>query len=334
MVGITLKNSNQNRLKNVCSALAETKIVDSVPSSQQRSPDSSCSSSSVTEWDSTGGHSLTIRRLPPLPPLASRKPPPPPFYNQLIEELNKLPQRPVTTQHSSNAGMKGTKHYGGVSSTPNDKLPVLMESSIVTSPRLLYFSPEHEICNTVGDGSTSRVPSGIQDQLRTSQLSRLNRDLTPTISEVYHERSIGLGLAPSLTKLLLPQAEEPDSVAFNGDSNENSSSWLSSTELQRFYSNNLMGEADMKTRSVSPCRELSPRDEGDGRSIADSQCSAGSFKRTAKPHPPAGFDETSSFQKGQGESPIEPEFVPTENVSHKLMPQEARISKNNSSSVC
>lgn len=40
-----------------------------------------------------------------------------------------------------------------------------------------------------------------------------------------------------------------------------------------------MGDSDTKPRGCSPCSELSRRDEGDGRSIADSQCSAGSYKR-------------------------------------------------------
>nr|CAD7602539.1 unnamed protein product [Timema genevievae] len=68
--------------------------------------------------------------------------------------------------------------------------------------------------------------NSIQDQIIATQLRRLNQELTPTISDVYHERNIGLGLAPPLSKF-----------------------------------------------------ELSRRDEGDGRSIADSQCSAGSYKK-------------------------------------------------------
>lgn len=38
-------------------------------------------------------------------------------------------------------------------------------------------------------------------------MRHINRELTPTISDVYHERSLGLGLAPPLAKLLLNQGQ-------------------------------------------------------------------------------------------------------------------------------
>lgn len=46
----------------------------------------------------------------------------------------------------------------------------------------------------------------LHDTILATQLRHINRELTPTISEVYHERSIGLGLAPPLSKLLLNQS--------------------------------------------------------------------------------------------------------------------------------
>lgn len=46
-------------------------------------------------------------------------------------------------------------------------------------------------------GSTKKT---IQDSIL---LHQMNREMTPTISDVYHERNIGLGLAPPLSKLLL-----------------------------------------------------------------------------------------------------------------------------------
>lgn len=45
--------------------------------------------------------------------------------------------------------------------------------------------------------------TSIHDTILATQLRHINRELTPTISEVYHERNIGLGLAPPLAKLLL-----------------------------------------------------------------------------------------------------------------------------------
>uniref|UniRef100_A0A182NRB1 TPR_REGION domain-containing protein n=1 Tax=Anopheles dirus TaxID=7168 RepID=A0A182NRB1_9DIPT len=49
------------------------------------------------------------------------------------------------------------------------------------------------------DGSSKSNQKTIQDSI----LRHMSREMTPTISEVYHERNIGLGLAPSLSKLLL-----------------------------------------------------------------------------------------------------------------------------------
>lgn len=58
--------------------------------------------------------------------------------------------------------------------------------------------------------------SALHDTILATQLRHINRELTPTISEVYHERNIGLGLAPPLAKLLLNQsnqtAPKPDST--------------------------------------------------------------------------------------------------------------------------
>lgn len=163
--------------------------------------------------------------------------------------------------------------------------------------------------NQETDGQTStcvastdptRTGPGIQDQIMASQLRHLSRELTPTISDVYHERNLGLGLAPPLSQLLTARnlqeslREAEDGLLATTISEENSSCsskttegstktkpWLSSAALQRFYHTDggdvLNMDRDSKARSSgSPCSELSRRDEGDGRSIADSQCSAGS----------------------------------------------------------
>ncbi|XP_068086833.1 tetratricopeptide repeat protein 28 [Anabrus simplex] len=172
------------------------------------------------------------------------------------------------------------------------------------------------------NGGQASATNSIQDQIIATQLRRLNRELTPTISDVYHERNIGLGLAPPLSKLLLPSGREHDSEGgcnetsldklglLSSSSDESSPGtkhndgslnvaskslptnilnkpWLSSTALQQFQQSGsdmstadlLAAEREGKQRGGSPCSELSRRDEGDGRSIADSQCSAGSYKK-------------------------------------------------------
>lgn len=140
--------------------------------------------------------------------------------------------------------------------------------------RLLYFSPEVPEPNSLVDKdsleptsiTTDTSGSEIQDQIRATHLRRLNREMTPTISEVYHERNIGLGLAPSLSKLLLPVSEEKDP---NKVAETLSKDWLSPAILQQFGNEN----------ASSSYTDLSRRDEGDGRSIADSQCSTGSYTK-------------------------------------------------------
>ena len=153
--------------------------------------------------------------------------------------------------------------------------------------------------NPSGGGlASSSGPSSIQDQIIATQLRRLNRELTPTISDVYHERSIGLGLAPPLSKLLIPsRGSQGNSKDMDNSGSEalldklgllpeetnkaiESKSWLSSTALQQFGADLSAAELEGKQRGGgSPCSELSRRDEGDGRSIADSQCSAGSYNK-------------------------------------------------------
>lgn len=149
-----------------------------------------------------------------------------------------------------------------------------------------------------GSLASSSGPSSIQDQIIATQLRRLNRELTPTISDVYHERSIGLGLAPPLSKLLIPsRGSQGNSKDMDSSGSEalldklgllpeetnkaiESKSWLSSTALQQFGADMSAAELEGKQRGGgSPCSELSRRDEGDGRSIADSQCSAGSYNK-------------------------------------------------------
>lgn len=103
---------------------------------------------------------------------------------------------------------------------------------------------QHRNLQCIVNGCVGWLCDCPQDQIRATQLRRLNREATPTISEVYHERNIGLGLAPPLSKLLLPTPDNEDSLLnevtdakdTNCDKSKPSSSWLSTAALQRFYS--------------------------------------------------------------------------------------------------
>ncbi|KAF7283492.1 hypothetical protein GWI33_000389 [Rhynchophorus ferrugineus] len=185
---------------------------------------------------------------------------------------------------------------------------------------------------TVGIKSTSAA--ALHDTILATQLRHINREMTPTISEVYHERNIGLGLAPPLSKLLLNQSSssapktdntvlEKITLGILDDediSNEVNSSqcqrcksdgctcqksktskpWLTenASALQQIQSSDLTTadilerevknkkglkseqrqKEELEPKRLSPFSEMSRRDEGDGRSIADSTSS--SYKNT------------------------------------------------------
>ena len=93
------------------------------------------------------------------------------------------------------------------------------EETLPANERLLYFSP-NDIDNTsqkikandtdepapeLNKTESKNQSTSLHDTILATQLRHINRELTPTISEVYHERNIGLGLAPPLSKLLLNQ---------------------------------------------------------------------------------------------------------------------------------
>lgn len=80
--------------------------------------------------------------------------------------------------------------------------------------RLLYFRPNgdddgtHDDVNERGgEVKKAEESKNLHDAILATQLRHINREMTPSISEVYHERNIGLGLAPPLSKLLLNQGQ-------------------------------------------------------------------------------------------------------------------------------
>lgn len=180
---------------------------------------------------------------------------------------------------------------------------------------------------------TPRPKMGTSARDPMSQVRHMSGELTPTISEVYHERNIGLGLAPPLAELLLAEESKTEMRAASssenlllqnleklgllGDASESedrwcsantSRPWLSAPPLETDIQGSDLttaeiierktkfkrdvepkrkeenayelkpkeenpGPSGIEKRSVSPFSELSRRDEGDGRSIADSHSS-------------------------------------------------------------
>lgn len=136
-------------------------------------------------------------------------------------------------------------HHQNPSAVPRKPVTLPSEETLPSNERLLYFSPnDSDASATLSSlvsmtatnpdpeetelGATKEAKAGsaaaLHDTILATQLRHINRELTPTISEVgqcqsestnpndpialqvYHERNIGLGLAPPLSKLLLNQS--------------------------------------------------------------------------------------------------------------------------------
>ena len=214
---------------------------------------------------------------------------------------------------------------------PVRKVPELhLDSSIgkLLRPRTNHAATIHENDSVYnyrsGDDMSMAIKIGhmghksIQDHIIATQMSRLNREMP--ISDVYHERNLGLGLAPPLSKLLMsatqpivaPDHADNESKSASEDSfgNFDKLSIADDNQLalppkpdfkpkpppippKRFgpkpwvsahpHVTNMGVSLDSSTGGLSQpvsVGELSRRDEGDGRSMTDSHYSGYSPSRT------------------------------------------------------
>lgn len=231
--------------------------------------------------------------------------------------------------------------------------PIETEDDVESKlPFKMNANNSHFPPNEIENSPTAEHPPSEKLTKQSTKTARMNgknipesilrhREMTPTISEVYHERNLGLGLAPSLSKLLLSKNyEEPEPKAAVGNvtetiaeinsptpfseatnetrcsscniaydctckmsakksmssSSSSTKSWLSMKltnkanakndadpneiiEMQPKSStaNGKEAKADNSIEPANSYSDLSKRDEGDGRSVADSQCS-GNYK--------------------------------------------------------
>lgn len=265
---IALSLAHQTRIKNLYSQ--------NDPKSDLR-PDSSSSASSVTDWDN--GHATVLRRqtqIPPLPP-SRTKPlvdlslynnlPSRVFENSSDSELEKMEAKLFNTRHKmayrkSRTTMSTLDRLSvRTELTPNllpSRKPITLpsEETLPTNERLLYFSPSDVDTSPQKLKPSDSDESKDKPDLHDTILRHINRELTPTISEVYHERSIGLGLAPPLAKLLLNQptnsAPQTDTNALDkitlGILEEGAEPWMAEG-LQPIQSSDLT-TADILEREV------------------------------------------------------------------------------------
>jgi hypothetical protein len=291
---------------------------------------------------------------------------------KMIEQFGFMDRLSVRTEISASAQNTQTAISGAkvkaITITDN-------ETDISLAPNNLYFAHTdadvliNETSHSADKKELKKPNSGGNNKnIQDSILRHMHREMTPTISEVYHERNIGLGLAPPLSKLLLSKNyDEPEAKMSSSHSGGGSTSgvgtsllkvksladaindidlnaataagdgefcsncnslpcacnptnpatasassnsttmkklsikpWLSNIttsivkgsdlttadilEHQTKFKSSLASNSSSTENSLStvkrvgsPYSELSRRDEGDGRSVADSQCS-GSFR--------------------------------------------------------
>ena len=205
---------------------------------------------------------------------------------------DKLSIRAELTKSGSTSGRRSRESLGRSEGSSSARLPPTGGSS---SPRR-GTTPSQSLSPSRAEGvmvRDSATPS-IQETIISSQMRRINRELP--ISEVYHERSLGLGLAPPLSKLIMSNNIAVAQVDHHQDSVSNQAT----DSMSNFDNLSVIEEAHPSSSKRGPRPPVPPkpepwvsagliqadlrsppnsnssslaRDEGDGRSMTDSQYS-------------------------------------------------------------
>ena len=205
---------------------------------------------------------------------------------------DKLSIRAEVTKTGGSSGRRSRESLSRSEGSASARLPPTGGSG---SPRR-GTTPSQSLSPSRAEGvmvRDSATPS-IQETIISSQMRRINRELP--ISEVYHERSLGLGLAPPLSKLIMSNniavaqvdhhQEAASSQATDSMSNFDNLSVIEEAhpssskrgprppvppKPEPWVSAGLI-QADLRSPPTSNSSSLA-RDEGDGRSMTDSQYS-------------------------------------------------------------
>ncbi|KAM8721437.1 hypothetical protein ACLKA7_007329 [Drosophila subpalustris] len=223
------------------------------PTNNNRRPDSSSSASSTTtDWEGSG-HATVLRRgaaagaqhqlLQQQPPQQPPLPPPrPPVYHNLGAGGRSKPKIKLGSAQSSLAARVNKEHAlfmdrlsvrtelsaptvlsnpapgSGVAASGGQRKALSLTeeevANVAFNPASLYFSPADS--ELLGEPKQPLEETPVKPSVKCIQdsiMRHMNRELTPSISELYHERSLGLGLAPPLSKLLLNPNYEEQEVA-------------------------------------------------------------------------------------------------------------------------
>ncbi|XP_023318529.1 tetratricopeptide repeat protein 28 [Trichogramma pretiosum] len=218
----------------------------------------SSSSGSVTDWDSNLGHNTVLRR------------------HHHHYQLPILPSRLSIRSELSSCSSGSSKKTGATSGSNSTQGSGSVAASTAPKRKALHHVPPSQ--QAINNGSNNAAATGQQTQTQSHRsLTNRTRDLTPSISDVYHERNLGLGLAPSLSKLL---GEDGLGAAACGEEEAATAAIM--------VRNNIVVGHSQTTNWLQTEQEFHKRDEGDGRSITGSQCSqtSGSNKIRRKAPPP------------------------------------------------
>lgn len=138
-------------------------------------------------------------------------------------------------------------------------LPDDDESTLSVNANKLYFSPSESVPSSLpkkesSSSSKEHKNNGIHTiNIQDSILRHMNREMTPTISEVYHERNLGLGLAPPLSKLLLSKNYEDADVKLLSHSSSSSNVNLKDNVTDLIDVTNAMSESSITTVIDTKC---------------------------------------------------------------------------------
>ncbi|TRY69941.1 hypothetical protein TCAL_01247 [Tigriopus californicus] len=219
---------------------------------------------------------------------------------ETTKTISRKVERPVPADSRLNPGVTRRMPPTGESGSPESTLNQKRSSIAADTVSLTSSTNTFIVKSDDGNSSDARIDLSeinIHDSLRRSQFRDLRRD--NPISEVYHERNIGLDLAPPLASIIMSNNLQVVQVDHHSDSEgstktlnksgtspnveESMNSFDQPATIEKAHAN-LKLPPPMKRRPPIPPKPLTDskimdprivmtRDEGDGRSMTDSQYS-------------------------------------------------------------
>lgn len=210
-----------------------------------------------------------------------------------MDRLNIRTEAP-TNMNMNHQGASGTAGAMAGSRKPLS-LPEEDDNALVVNASNLYFSQaDTELLNEAkkdlksaatnataaisSQSAASKEASKVnQKSIQDSIMRHMNRE-TPTISEVYHERNLGLGLAPPLSKLLLSKNYDDEPSVSSSSSKLSNTCTIKSIvdavnelELSGTSSSSSVSTANTKTMNIPP---HNTSNSNSNQIIASSSCGA------------------------------------------------------------